>query len=161
MSNLLKKLKQDEPQEFHAVELNSLLTEVTLKTQQSDPKPSFYRYHETINTNADPDRLLMILVNIVKNAQEATKNDGFIDITLSAEKNDSIIEIEDNGEGMSEDFIKHKLFKPFSSTKSGKGMGIGVYQTKEYIESLGGSIAVESEKKQGTKFIIKIPSIKV
>ena len=124
------------------------------------PRPSLHRESEAINVSADPDRLLMTLVHIVKNAQEATSNEGFIDVTLSLENNTAIINIEDNGSGMSEEFLKNQFFKPFSTTKSGKGMGIGVYQSKEYIESIGGSVSVDSTEGAGTQFTIHIPAVK-
>jgi len=57
---------------------------------------------------------------------------------------------------MDEDFIKNQLFRPFKSTK-GKGMGIGVYETKEIVHALGGSIDVESTPGRGSCFTIKLP----
>lgn len=161
MNTLLKKLQQEEHSEFRTVKLNQLLTEVIKRTQELSPRPSIHRPSEIINVTADPDQLLMTLVHIVKNAQEATSHDGFIDISLEQASGFAILNIEDNGSGMSEEFISNELFKPFSTTKSGKGMGIGVYQTKEYIESLGGTITVDSSVGQGTQFTIKIPTIKV
>jgi signal transduction histidine kinase len=100
----------------------------------------------------------MTLANIIKNAQEATDNNGFVDVTLCKNEDKAIIIIEDNGTGMDEDFIRNRLFKPFDTTKSGKGMGIGVYQTQEFISSLNGSISVESIPGQGTTFTISIPT---
>jgi signal transduction histidine kinase len=64
--------------------------------------------------------------------------------------------VTDTGHGMDEDFIKNQLFRPFKSTK-GKGMGIGVYETKEIIHALGGSIDVESSPGKGSCFTIKLP----
>lgn len=60
---------------------------------------------------------------------------------------------------MSADFVKDRLFKPFDTTKSGKGMGIGVYQAQEYIRTIGGDIAVVSEPGVGTTFCITIPLV--
>ena len=160
MNTLLKKLQPDEPSDFRTVSLDRLLVEVLTKCQHLMPRPSLHRESEAINVSADPDRLLMTLVHIVKNAQEATSNEGFIDVTLSLENNTAIINIEDNGSGMSEEFLKNQFFKPFSTTKSGKGMGIGVYQSKEYIESIGGSVSVDSTEGAGTQFTIHIPAVK-
>jgi len=98
-----------------------------------------------------------VMIHLIKNAQEATNKDGFIDITLSLTENTVKIEVEDNGEGMSQQFIKERLFKPFDTTKSGKGMGIGVYQTREFIKSLGGEFSVESTLGEGSLFTLKIP----
>lgn len=160
MNNLLQKLQHEEHSEFRTIELNLLLIEIVNKSQQLDPRPTLHRYPEEINVTADPEHLLMVLTHIVKNAQEATSREGFVDITLEKEEHNAIIQIEDNGSGMTDHFIKNELFKPFSTTKSGKGMGIGVYQTKEYLESLGGSITVDSHPNQGTQFRITIPTVK-
>jgi len=70
----------------------------------------------------------------------------------------AIITIEDNGTGMDKDFIRYRLFKPFDTTKSGKGMGIGVYQTQEFISDLGGNIEVDSILGEGSTFTISIPA---
>ena len=160
MNTLLKKLQRDEPSELRSFELNSTLVEAIQKCSELKPLPSLQRQADNIYVNADPDRLLMTFIHIIKNAQEATDNSGFIDVTLRTEDNNAIIIIEDNGTGMSEDFIKNQLFKPFNTTKSGKGMGIGVYQAKEYIESIGGSVSAESSVDTGTTFTISIPSTK-
>ena len=70
-----------------------------------------------------------------------------------------IVEIEDNGEGMDEDFIENRLFKLFDSTKGLTGMGIGVYESREYIRSLGGDILVESQKGIGSCFRVVLPCL--
>jgi len=58
---------------------------------------------------------------------------------------------------MSQEFIKHRLFKPFESTKSSMGMGIGAFQAREFIKKMGGNISVESEENIGTKISIQLP----
>jgi signal transduction histidine kinase len=67
------------------------------------------------------------------------------------------IEIEDNGVGMDTDFIRNRLFQPFETTKGNAGMGVGVYESREFIRSLGGEIEVVSEIDKGTTFTLKIP----
>jgi signal transduction histidine kinase len=67
-----------------------------------------------------------------------------------------LIRIADSGEGMSEDFIRERLFKPFDSTKSA-GMGIGVFESREYIQELGGQLVVASTPRVGTTFTILLP----
>ena len=57
---------------------------------------------------------------------------------------------------MSEEFIRERLFKPFESTKSA-GMGIGVFESQEYIRDLGGVLEVSSTPGQGTTFKIMLP----
>jgi signal transduction histidine kinase len=57
---------------------------------------------------------------------------------------------------MSEDFIRERLFKPFDSTKSA-GMGIGVFESREYITELGGALEVTSQPALGTTFKVVLP----
>ena len=66
------------------------------------------------------------------------------------------IEVGDNGMGMSEEFVREKLFRPFSSTKK-SGMGLGSYESFQYIRELGGSIDVDSVSGRGTVFTLVLP----
>ncbi|MEW8689744.1 MAG: XrtA/PEP-CTERM system histidine kinase PrsK [Candidatus Thiodiazotropha endolucinida] len=121
------------------------------------PKPRL-----TINANflkiiADKDRFTAIMVHMIKNAQEASQEDGKVDVTVDRDNNYAVITIEDNGVGMDALFMKERLFRPFQTTKGNAGMGIGVYETREYVNSLNGKMKVESVKGVGTKFEISIP----
>jgi signal transduction histidine kinase len=58
---------------------------------------------------------------------------------------------------MDEDFIRERLFRPFFTTKASKGMGIGAYQAREYVRSLGGTLAVASTPGEGTRFTLRLP----
>ena len=99
----------------------------------------------------------MILGHVIRNAQDATQDTGFIDVSLHERNNQAIIEIEDNGMGMSQEFVRNRLFRPFDSTKSNKGMGIGAYQTREFIRQAGGDVEITSEEDVGTQFRITLP----
>jgi signal transduction histidine kinase len=94
---------------------------------------------------------------MIKNAQEATEEDGKVAVIVNRDNGNAVITIEDNGAGMDESFIKERLFRPFQTTKGNAGMGIGVYETREYVNSLNGRVKVESVKGIGTKFEITIP----
>jgi signal transduction histidine kinase len=58
---------------------------------------------------------------------------------------------------MTAEFIKERLFKPFDTTKGSKGMGIGAYQVREYVRSIGGRVKVESAVGRGSRFTIWLP----
>ena len=105
----------------------------------------------------DSETLHSVLNHLIQNAQEATADDGWVKVKLVQEEKDIVIEISDNGCGMSADFIKHRLFKPFDTTKGNAGMGIGVYEAKQFIESNAGVLTVKSEQGQGTVFHIELP----
>ncbi len=157
MSNLLRKLQQNESNELRSLELHRVLMEAVKKCKEQKPVPSLRLQDTDLRVNADQDRLIMTLTHIIKNAQEATASNGYVDITLRRGDNNAIIVIEDNGVGMDQDFIKNQLFRPFVTTKSGKGMGIGAYQTREFIASLGGNVTVDSTVGEGTTFTIMLP----
>ncbi len=107
-----------------------------------------------------------VLINVLGNAVKFTPNDGKIWIRVNEIGFDSIkasfqIEIEDNGIGMKEEFLKD-IFKPFSqeahtSRTQYQGTGLGMAITKNIIELMDGSIEVESEYQKGSKFTIFIP----
>ena len=107
---------------------------------------------------ADKAQLLAILGHLVQNAQDATDDEGRISISQKRSTEGVVIKIEDTGSGMSEDFIKNNLFKPFKTTKGTKGMGIGVYEAREIILALGGRIEVSSQLDVGTCFKLTIPA---
>lgn len=107
----------------------------------------------TGNTN----ELFSAIGHIVQNAKDATPDAGRILITLSSEGNMCILKVIDNGVGMSQDFIKTKLFRPFESTKGLSGMGIGAYQCRETLRSLGGDLKVTSQPGVGTEFNLTLP----
>ena len=98
----------------------------------------------------DSEELERVLRNLLLNAREAISGNGAI-IVRSARRDDRVeISVEDDGKGMSRDFIEKQLFQPFHTTKSG-GLGIGLFQSKKIMEAHQGSIHVESEEGKGTK----------
>jgi len=105
---------------------------------------------------AHRDRLERVIGHLVQNAAEATGRDGKIWVRLSREGDQVRIDVEDTGKGMSEQFIRERLFKPFQSTKS-HGMGIGTFESREYIRELGGSLDVSSREGEGTIFSMRLP----
>ncbi|MES9827719.1 MAG: XrtA/PEP-CTERM system histidine kinase PrsK [Candidatus Thiodiazotropha sp.] len=121
------------------------------------PKPRLTINASFLKIIADKDRFTAIMVHMIKNAQEASQEDGKVGVTVDRDNNYAVITIEDNGVGMDALFIKERLFRPFQTTKGNAGMGIGVYETREYVNSLNGKMKVESVKGVGTKFEISIP----
>ena len=105
---------------------------------------------------ADRERLERVLGHLIQNAIEATPKEGSVTISLVRAGEAVQVEIADTGEGMSEEFIRERLFKPFESTKSA-GMGIGVFESREYINELGGRLEVSSQPSRGTTFKVILP----
>ncbi len=105
---------------------------------------------------AHRDRLERVIGHLVKNASEAIDGQGSVSVRLSAEGELARLEVADTGRGMSERFIRERLFRPFHSTKP-EGMGIGSFESREYIRELGGSLEVDSQEGRGTVFRVRLP----
>ncbi len=115
-------------------------------------------YENLPRVKVDQQRIRSVFHNIIMNAQESLLNNGNgngngqkIAIATFVENSSLVIEISDNGMGMSKDFLDKKLFKPFQTTKK-KGLGIGLYQCKMIIVAHGGRIEVKSKQGEGSTF---------
>lgn len=160
MKLLLQKLSRSESPE-HLVPLaidKVLIGAVALKTA-FEPHPELELVDAGLKVLADRERLERVLGHLIQNAIEATPKDGKVEVSLRRQDSDALITIRDTGEGMSEEFIRERLFKPFESTKSA-GMGIGVFESREYIDELGGTLDVVSEPGVGTTFHVLLPLYK-
>jgi len=109
-----------------------------------------------LEIQSDPDMLGKILENIIVNATEAVSANGKITITAKKDGDGCTISIKDNGTGMSEEFIRDRLFKPFQTTKK-KGTGLGLWQVKNMADKLGAVIEVTNYPAEGVMFSITIP----
>jgi len=105
----------------------------------------------------DKETFSSVLNHLLQNAQEATNESGWVKINTEKINNNLHLAIIDDGCGMSTDFIKNRLFKPFDTTKGNAGMGIGVYEAKQFIESIGGTMQVTSFENEGSIFTLVIP----
>lgn len=162
MGKLLTQLRQGRF-EGHAatiINVNITMKEIVSMYEGYLPKPELHCASENIRISANGDRFVSIVGHIVKNAQEATGDDGFIKIDVFCEQDNVVIQIEDNGCGMSEDFIKEKLFSPFITTKGNAGMGVGVYECREFVRANGGEVVVSSSSDKGTVFKLVLPRYK-
>jgi len=107
-------------------------------------------------TRGHEDRLERVLGHLVHNALDATPPEGRVWVRSARHGGQVMLEIGDTGSGMSEDFIRNKLFRPFSSTKT-SGMGIGSYESFQYLRELGGTIDVASRVGEGTVITLLMP----
>ena len=105
---------------------------------------------------ADPEQLVQVFNNLLKNAIQAIPDDrdGVILINLQENKDEVIIEITDNGVGINSD-IQDKLFVPNFTTKS-TGMGLGLAIAKSIIELSGGTISFTTIINESTTFTIRL-----
>ena len=121
-----------------------------------EPHPQLRVEAPGLHVVADPERLERVLGHLIQNAIEATPRDGQVSVTLRRADDAAVVEIRDTGEGMSEEFIRERLFRPFETTKSA-GMGIGAFESREYIQELGGTLVVTSEPGAGSTFTVTLP----
>ncbi|MBU2277767.1 MAG: PEP-CTERM system histidine kinase PrsK, partial [Gammaproteobacteria bacterium] len=105
----------------------------------------------------DHERFSNILFHLIDNAQQATAIDGSVTIELDVINDTIILAIIDTGCGMSSEFIKERLFKPFDTTKGNAGMGIGAYDAQQFIQQNHGQLTVTSEVDIGSTFTIQLP----
>jgi putative PEP-CTERM system histidine kinase len=105
---------------------------------------------------ADPARFELVLAHLVQNAIEASLADSPIELRLSSDGADVLVEVIDMGVGMTPDFVRRELFKPFSSSKAG-GFGIGAFEARTLVQAMGGRIDVESRPGAGSRFMIRLP----
>jgi putative PEP-CTERM system histidine kinase len=157
MNNLLKKLRRDDSDLVKRLSIMEVVQQAVGECERSAPRLTMEIEPTSRTINADQVRLVMTITNFIKNAQEATPDDGQVHVTLRTNNNWATIVITDTGSGMDWDFIHNRLFKPFETTKSGKGMGIGVYLSREYISELSGTLSVTSELGEGTTITISLP----
>jgi putative PEP-CTERM system histidine kinase len=162
MERLLAQLKKGEVKaiSISAVNLVSIISDAVLQQAGQLPKVNIDCPLNECLVYADKGRLIAILGHLIQNAQDATQDDGNITLSLSCVDSFALIEISDTGCGMSHTFTSERLFKPFDTTKGNAGMGIGVYEAREYIVSQGGKISVTSELGVGTIFSIRYPLVK-
>lgn len=107
---------------------------------------------------ANSGELSQVILNLIMNANQTIEEQGNIQIRTLLEDSDIVIELADDGPGISPEVIEN-IFDPFFTTKeAGKGTGLGLSIVNTIIESFGGKIYVESEPGHGTVFTIRLPA---
>ncbi len=103
------------------------------------------------------ERLEHVIGHLVQNALDATAGGGDVSVRTFREGAQAAVEVGDTGPGMSPEFVRDKLFKPFATTKAA-GMGIGVYESSQYVASVGGQMAIDTAPGAGTRVRVVLPS---
>ena len=116
------------------------------------------KVQDELSTRGHAERLERIIGHMVQNALDATDAAGRVWIRLERRSGQACIEVGDTGHGMSPEFVRDRLFKPFQTTKQA-GMGIGAYESFQYVQELGGKVEVKSELKVGTIVTLLLPLI--
>jgi putative PEP-CTERM system histidine kinase len=119
------------------------------------PHPAV-RIEENSSAKGHEDRLERVIGHLVQNAIDATGPEGSVWVRLARRDGMAMLEIGDTGHGMTTEFVRDRLFKPFQTTKQ-TGMGIGAYESFQYVQELGGRVEVDSAPGAGTKVRLLLP----
>jgi putative PEP-CTERM system histidine kinase len=105
---------------------------------------------------ADSEQLRSVVMNLLLNARDAVGGHGRIQVETMERNGWATLSVTDSGCGMTADFVRQSLYRPFKTTKK-KGLGIGMFQTKMVVEAHQGNIRVKSEVGKGTTFHVQLP----
>ena len=160
MNRLLNQLRRDVAvaAQSSCVDLAQLLKEIVQGDRSGCSPPALEIEKRQLFVNANRDRLAAVIGHVIQNARDATPPDGRITVRMRAEEKFALVEVEDTGCGMDATFIRDSLFRPFKTTKGSSGMGIGTYETREFLRSLGGDVDVVSRPGHGSIFRLHLPS---
>ncbi|WP_333797306.1 XrtA/PEP-CTERM system histidine kinase PrsK [Rheinheimera sp.] len=159
LNNMLSQLtnKQAGTERFARVKVGSMLsTLLSQRCQTHTPLPAL-QIKRDCELLIDSERFANVIFHLVDNAQQATPEQGSVTLTLDCDDQFMQLEITDTGCGMSEEFIRDRLFKPFDTTKGNAGMGIGAYDAQNFILQNGGRLTVRSKLTIGSTFSIRLP----
>ena len=154
MNSLITRLQNAKRQPQLSLIETDLLQRAHSAAQQA-VNPAIDVRGEPVKVCADEKELEKVLLNLFHNAREASASEQAIVVEVGA-REQAYVRVCDSGEGMSEEFVRTRLFKPFETTKK-KGMGIGLYQCRQVVENHGGRIDVQSTLGQGSVFTVWLP----
>jgi signal transduction histidine kinase len=138
------------------LDLNLVVTEALANLNGTLDNKLVTKFDQVPKILADRQQLQSVFTNLLLNARDAVGMDGRIMVETTRQGEWVALSVSDNGCGMTEQFIKNSLFRPFRSTKK-KGLGIGMFQSKTIVEAHHGKIRVDSELGVGTTFCVMLP----
>ena len=143
--------------EASETDLNEVVSKAIEGLALASAAPVSTEYSTLPRINLDRQQISKVITNLVLNAIEATPSGRRVHVSTHAELGWAIIRVEDNGCGMSAEFIRDSLFRPFKTTKK-NGLGIGMFQSRMIVEAHRGRIALSSEPDRGTTFQVFLPA---
>ena len=123
---------------------------------KSDPRVEMEFERGTGTAFGHEDRLEHVIGHLLQNAIDASPHQGRVIVRIEADDRYAVVVVSDNGDGMTPEFVRERLFKPFQTTKA-TGMGIGVYESAQYLARLGGDLQIDSAKGAGTRVRMRLP----
>ncbi|MBS3963187.1 MAG: PEP-CTERM system histidine kinase PrsK [Methylomonas sp.] len=160
MRQMVEQLRQGQTTSASLVDLVDIVSQVKAQ-YRGEPILTVSSDVDQAIVYADKGKLTTILANLIQNSEDAIQTqNGLIKLELNNNQGYAAIALSDNGIGMDQTFIAERLFKPFDTTKGNAGMGIGVYEAREYISKNAGQLTVDSKPGEGTRFEILFPLAK-
>ena len=142
---------------MRAVDLMTLVARIAKRRRRAGQALRLDLAPGPITVSAEPEAVASIVENLIDNAREASGDAVEIALTLgTAEGGWALLEVRDDGPGMSREFVAGRLFRPFVSGKA-DGFGIGLYQCREWAERWGGQLEVASVAGAGTSVRLRLP----
>ncbi len=145
------------PPQASNLDLADFLAKLMEKPNTLLPAPSFELPTPGLLVTIDPNKLEQCIIHLIRNAQQATPDNGSVRLFVTHTINSICLHIQDSGSGMNQTFIDDQLFQPFNSTKGLSGMGIGAYQARNYLRAIGGDLIVQSQPNKGSHFQLFFP----
>ena len=140
--------------------MNAAVQLVQHTAREAGTRLTFDMPDEPVMVRGRPERFEQVIVNVLRNAIDATEgmDDGVVDLSMAERDDTVVVRIEDNGHGLGELNIAD-LSKPFFSTKpSGKGMGLGLAISGQILNEMGGTLHAENKTDRGAVFMITVPT---
>jgi signal transduction histidine kinase len=139
------------------LELSLLIKKIRLGFPENKSSALLFENRMSRNSiQTDPDILEQILLNIIRNGMEAISETGMVNVVFESGPGEKMkILVADNGRGI-DPVQRERIFEPFYTTKQ-QGTGLGLAITKRLIESLNGTIQINSQPGQGTRVEIYLP----
>lgn len=159
LGNMLGQLtnKQSNHEQTRRVMVGELLSQIiNERCQTLQPSPELQVFQDG-QLQVDVERFGNMVFHLIDNAQQATADDGAVKVIVRQSNSNMIIEIADTGCGMTAEFIRDRLFKPFDTTKGNAGMGIGAFDAQTFVQSMLGHLDVKSTVGVGTTFTLQLP----
>ncbi len=159
MNRVMKRFKGGAPDRtVRKTPLKFIVSAAVDRCAEYEPSPSIELGCAGAEIEVDSEQVTMVLAHLIKNAQDATPSNGSVAVSTMQNGKTVTVSITDSGSGMTPQFIREHLFRPFDSTKGSQGMGIGAYQAREFTRKMGGDIDVVSEVAKGTTVTLTLPA---
>ncbi|NOZ25195.1 MAG: PEP-CTERM system histidine kinase PrsK [Nitrospirae bacterium] len=159
MKGLIQRLKtvpEKQELDLRPVDLDQVAKSAVDEILKARPDVRVEYHGTSVSSMLDEEEIRKVVLNILLNAVEAVGGDGYIRVESGSCGETAYVRIEDNGSGMTDDFMNNHLFRPFRTTKK-KGLGIGLYQCRQIVDAHDGRIEVESEAGRGSVFTVYLP----